>query len=514
MGRPGLITAGVVLLPSLAFAFSNLNGTLQGCLDLDCPKSKSMEDGKAAICNMGEDIADATIVQDILPVPKSDTKLSVALTRSPASIDVSGTPPPLEYDYSLWLIQPEGFALDTGDDGSNDDIPEVCGFLMLYFGTTMAPFADKYGTVYSDTDTVPNTVVPLADIHNSTECPASGMSNTCMQSLESILQGISVNNGTKPGDKGRCEAVAKELENRVYSEGNCDDTLTDMMITFTGMPLLGPGAPGADKASPVKSGDDGFCFPKEKASDTFILAQKLQTSAFAPRSDGTDRLVPAVPPPTSGGYIPLMTTELDQDGKVAGNATFICLRTLDQPYWAANAAGSVKPDAWWKVITGIGPPRVHRILRKLRYQNCPTIDGVLQPSPNYGSGVAGILIYTESGYMSTSSASTDLDLLPRDLNVTYPLKEGQSDADWARAGKHTLSYTGPFSFGEAIPGVPSTKKSGQIIHGPLTAAIIPSWIGAEKARNYTIFDSDEGTFIRFLVESEGTVGQLWWKRLD
>lgn len=116
--------------------------------------------------------------------------------------------------------------------------------------------------------------------------------------------------------------------------------------------------------------------------------------------------------------------------------------------------------------------------------------------------------------MSATCASTDTDLLPRDLNVTYPIREGQSDEDWALAGKHTLSYAGPWSFGEAVPGVPATNRSGQIIHGPLIAANIPSWIGVEKARNYTVFKSDEGTFLRFLVQAEEAESQLWWKRVD
>ena len=127
----------------------------------------------------------------------------------------------------------------------------------------------------------------------------------------------------------------------------------------------------------------------------------------------------------------------------------------------------------------------------------------------------GLLIYTESGYMSATCTSTDTDLLPPDLNITYPMLEGQSDEDWARAGRHTLSYAGPWSLGEVLPGVPATKQSGQIIHGPLTAANIPSWIGQEKIRNYTVFDSEEGLLLRFLVQGEGGAeNQLWWRRLE
>jgi hypothetical protein len=125
------------------------------------------------------------------------------------------------------------------------------------------------------------------------------------------------------------------------------------------------------------------------------------------------------------------------------------------------------------------------------------------------------MTYTQSGYMSTTVASADPGLLPPDLNLTYPSQEGQSDADWAKAGKHTLSYAGPWSVQEAVPGVPATEESGQILHGPLTVAHIPALIGTRQRRNYTIIDmSDEGRFL-WISQQNGThESHIWWKRLD
>lgn len=117
--------------------------------------------------------------------------------------------------------------------------------------------------------------------------------------------------------------------------------------------------------------------------------------------------------------------------------------------------------------------------------------------------------------MSTTVASADSGLLPPDLNLTYPSQEGQSDADWAKAGKHTLSYAGPWSVQEAVPGVPATEESGQILHGPLTVAHIPALIGTRQRRNYTIIDTpDEGRFL-WISQQNGThKSHIWWKRLD
>ncbi|KEZ42214.1 hypothetical protein SAPIO_CDS6063 [Scedosporium apiospermum] len=110
------------------------------------------------------------------------------------------------------------------------------------------------------------------------------------------------------------------------------------------------------------------------------------------------------------------------------------------------------------------------------YNRTEIRDGKPVNSVAWGSGSIGIMTYTQSGYMSTTVASADSGLLPPDLNLTYPSQEGQSDADWAKAGKHTLSYAGPWSVQEAVPGVPATEESGQILHGPLTVAHIPALI--------------------------------------
>ncbi|MBE3045876.1 hypothetical protein IMZ48_25705 [Candidatus Bathyarchaeota archaeon] len=82
---------------SLFSAYSNPNAPFQECLDLDCPTT---EESNAPICDMGLNVSDATIVEGILPVPNSDTKLSVALTRSPGYLLGKGGLLDLAYNYA------------------------------------------------------------------------------------------------------------------------------------------------------------------------------------------------------------------------------------------------------------------------------------------------------------------------------------------------------------------------------------------------------------------------------
>ena len=349
MRKYQLVAAGFALSPSLASAFSNPNAPLQGCLDLDCPTT---EDSNAAVCDMGVGVADATIIEGILPVPRSDEKLSVALTRSPGYLMGTKGLLDLAYNYTLWTIQPPDFNLTTGNSGSDEDLPEVCGFIFRYIFGGFPPKTNGYNLV-GDDGIVSESYGPK-DMRDSTECQASGVSNMCMQSIEEHLVRIDVNNGTKRGDAARCEAIAEELEDSVGYRGNCGQTLEGTGISITGVMLLGPGAPDSDNESPVRSGDDGFCFPKQEASDMFLRMTTFSVLNIAPEDDNGEDFIPDVPPKdVSAGYLPLMTAELDGEGKVAGNATFMCLRTLDQVYWAENLGAALRPDAWWKAAAGL-----------------------------------------------------------------------------------------------------------------------------------------------------------------
>ncbi|CCF38710.1 hypothetical protein CH063_09735 [Colletotrichum higginsianum] len=137
-----------------------------------------------------------------------------------------------------------------------------------------------------------------------------------------------------------------------------------------------------------------------------------------------------------------------------------------------------------------------------------TRDGVPVEDRTYGSNPVGILSYSKSGYMSATITSTDPEHRP--ANLTFPFQDGQSDADWAQIGKHSIGYAGPFSLTDAIE---ATATSGQLVHGPLTVANVPTMVGVRQVRNYTTFEN--GNLLRISSQRDGSNrGELWWKRLD
>ncbi|CAN9374730.1 unnamed protein product [Alternaria alternata] len=124
-----------------------------------------------------------------------------------------------------------------------------------------------------------------------------------------------------------------------------------------------------------------------------------------------------------------------------------------------------------------------------------TLNGVSIPDLPYGEAPVGLLIYTATGFMSATITATEPEFRP---NLTFPYQANDTDADWARVGKH--------------------QHWGQIFHGPLTVANVPTWVGQNHRRNYTVVEvEEEGTIVKYLrIGSErggGYRGVLWWKRL-
>ncbi|KAF3002434.1 hypothetical protein E8E13_004160 [Curvularia kusanoi] len=109
-----------------------------------------------------------------------------------------------------------------------------------------------------------------------------------------------------------------------------------------------------------------------------------------------------------------------------------------------------------------------------------TLNNVPIPDDAYGKAPVGLLTYTRSGYMSATITATEPAFRP---NLTFPYQVTDSDADWALVGKHSIGYAGPFRVNEALP---ASKTEGQIFHGPLTVANVPTWQGQEHRRNYTV----------------------------
>ncbi|KAI4948892.1 hypothetical protein J4E86_008241 [Alternaria arbusti] len=132
-----------------------------------------------------------------------------------------------------------------------------------------------------------------------------------------------------------------------------------------------------------------------------------------------------------------------------------------------------------------------------------------EPIPDlpYGKAPVGLLIYTESGFMSATITATEPEFRP---NLTFPYQPNDSDADWALVGKHSIGVN---------EELPATETEGQIFHGPLTVANVPTWEGQKGKRNYTIVEVEEnGEEVKYLkIGSErgnGYRGILWWKKVD
>ncbi|KAI6258699.1 hypothetical protein MCOR19_004932 [Pyricularia oryzae] len=134
-----------------------------------------------------------------------------------------------------------------------------------------------------------------------------------------------------------------------------------------------------------------------------------------------------------------------------------------------------------------------------------TRNGVLVENV-YGISPVGILLYTVDGYMSATITSTHPQDRPAALS--FPPRADQSDSDWATIAKRSISYAGPFVINDQVP---TTETSGQIFHGPLTVANVPSWIGTKQVRNYTLYENGRLLFITSKRE-DGSEGQLWWTR--
>lgn len=115
--------------------------------------------------------------------------------------------------------------------------------------------------------------------------------------------------------------------------------------------------------------------------------------------------------------------------------------------------------------------------------------------------------------MSATITATEPHLRP---NLTFPFQESDSDADWALVGKHSIGYAGPLRVSDSIP---ANRTHGQVFHGPLTVANVPTWVGANQRRNYTVVERrEDGKTEKYLkIGSErggGYTGTLWWKRVD
>lgn len=136
------------------------------------------------------------------------------------------------------------------------------------------------------------------------------------------------------------------------------------------------------------------------------------------------------------------------------------------------------------------------------------------PDASYGSAPVGLLIYTATGFMSATITATEPEFRP--TNLTFPFLPNQTDSDWALVGKHSIGYAGPLRVNLDLP---ANKTSGQVFHGPLTVANVPSMVNATQRRNYTVVREGGGNgngSVLLRIGSErggGFTGELWWRKV-
>ncbi|KAF1835689.1 hypothetical protein BDW02DRAFT_618343 [Decorospora gaudefroyi] len=141
-----------------------------------------------------------------------------------------------------------------------------------------------------------------------------------------------------------------------------------------------------------------------------------------------------------------------------------------------------------------------------------TLNNTPIPDLPYGSNPVGLLIYTATGWMSATITATEPSLRPA---LTFPFQPNDTDADWALVGKHSIGYAGPLRVSRDVVG---NETVGQLFHGPLVVANVPTWVGANQRRNYSVVErEEEGGVVRYLrIGSErggGYRGVLWWRKV-
>lgn len=114
--------------------------------------------------------------------------------------------------------------------------------------------------------------------------------------------------------------------------------------------------------------------------------------------------------------------------------------------------------------------------------------------------------------MSATMAATETDWRPK--GIRWPPKDTDSDADWLLVGKHAMSYAGPFSINASVP---ATKTQGQLLHGPIQVASVPSMVGETQQRDY--FVKEQGGVVYLYVTVTGVTNgvdfksEIVWNRL-
>ncbi|KXT09633.1 hypothetical protein AC579_3136 [Pseudocercospora musae] len=149
----------------------------------------------------------------------------------------------------------------------------------------------------------------------------------------------------------------------------------------------------------------------------------------------------------------------------------------------------------------------YSLINSTNYRNGKQISNKGTP---YGEHPVGLITYSASGWMSATITATEREFRP---NLTFPFQPNDTDADWAVVGKHSLGYAGPYQVNRELPCPNSTY--GQLFHGPLAVASVPSWQGTLQRRNYSVHSTIDGKLLRIGSDrGGGNTAELWWRKVD
>lgn len=100
----------------------------------------------------------------------------------------------------------------------------------------------------------------------------------------------------------------------------------------------------------------------------------------------------------------------------------------------------------------------------------------------------------------------------RPPHLLWPPSANDSDADWARIGRSIMSYTARFHISKDVP---ASQVHGQVLHGPIDVANVPSLVGTTLVRNYTVGrrDGDEYLLLQDLNDKGTLRSDILWRRI-
>lgn len=108
--------------------------------------------------------------------------------------------------------------------------------------------------------------------------------------------------------------------------------------------------------------------------------------------------------------------------------------------------------------------------------------------------------------MSANFMSSRPEDRPGQLDTTE--LEG-AEEEWALIGKHTLAYAGPYY----VSVTTSEVETGQITHGPAQVAWLPSWVGKEIRKNYTLLDERATLRLVARTNDDVLVAEMYFRKL-